>query len=97
METNEAIMKYYVELIKCLPMDQLSFRAQLTAVGLLHRDLKENVLSKPTRGAMAEYFLDYGINNDAESFSSLITVMQKSEYDQLKVLATRIKSCIGTG
>ena len=96
MET-EVIKKFYVDLMKYLPMDQPLFRAELTAVDLLPGSLKSIILSKPTREEKVEYFLDNGINNDAESFSKLIRIMLKSEHDQLKILATKIQSCIKTG
>ena len=75
----------------CLPMDDPVFRARLTTTDLLSPGLKNIVLAKPTTAGMAEYFLDNGIKNDSKSFSRLLTVMQESEQDQLKVLATKIQ------
>ena len=96
MNADDVIKKFYVELLACLPMDNVMFRANLTAADLLPRDLKDTVLSKTTRAEKAEYFLDNVINN-TESLSRLLAVMKKSEHNRLKELATNIESCVETG
>ena len=89
MDEN-VIEKFYAKLVKHLPMDDAEFRASLKSAGLLPGNLKSVIASKPTSADKAECFLDYGINNDIESFSKLLTVMENSDYDQLKLLVTEI-------
>ena len=97
MNADDVIKKFYVELITSLPMKNALFRASLTANDLLPGDLKSVILSKSTKEEMVEYFLDNGINNDIESFYRLLTVMKLSKHNQLKVLATKMQSCVETG
>lgn len=89
---ERTINKFYVKLVKYLPMDDAEFRASLKTAGLLPGNLKNVITSKPTRADMAEYFLDNGINDDIKSFSRLLTVMENSEDDQLKILVKEIKA-----
>ena len=89
---NESVIdKFYEKLVACLPMDDAYFRASLKTAGLLPGDLKNAVTSKSTRAEMAEHFLDYGINNNIENFTKLLTVMKNSERDQLKALVIEIQ------
>ena len=100
---ESVIEKFYVQLVKYLPMDDAEFRASLKTAGLLPGNLKQVIASKPTRADKAECFLDDGINNDIDSFSKLLTVMRNSDYDQLKLLVNEIHgksgipSCVQTG
>ena len=99
---ESVIEKFYAKLVKCLPMDDVEFRANLKTAGLFPGNLKSVVASKPTRADMAECFLDSGIDNNIESFSKLLTVMENSDHDQLKVLVNEIQkesipSCVETG
>ena len=100
---ESVIEKFYVQLVKYLPMDDAEFRASLKTAGLLPGNLKQVIASKPTRADKAECLLDDGINNDIDSFSKLLTVMGNSDYDQLKLLVNEIRgesgipSCDETG
>ena len=90
---NESIIeRFYEKLVKQLPMDDAEFRASLKSARLLPGNLKNIIASKPTRADKAECFLDDGINNDIENFSKLLTVMETSDYDQLKSLASEIQA-----
>ena len=88
---ESTIEKFYEKLVVCLPMDDATFRASLKTAGLLPGDLKSAVTSKSTRAEMAEHFLDYGIKNNIETFSKLLTVMKNSKRDELKVLVNDIQ------
>ena len=88
---ESVIEKFYAQLVKHLPMDDAEFRASLKSAGLLPGNLKSVIGSKPTRADKAECFLDDGINNDIESFSKLLTVMENSDYNQLKILINEIQ------
>ena len=100
---ESVIEKFYAQLVKHLPMDNPDFRASLKSAGLLPGNLKQVIASKPTRADKAECFLDDGINNDINSFSKLLTVMENSDYDQLKLLVNQIHgksdspSCVQIG
>ena len=85
------IDKFYKKLIRCLPMDDPYFRADLKTAGLLPGDLKDAVTSNSTRAKMAEHFLDKGINNNIDNFSILLTVMKNSKCDQLITLTNKIE------
>ena len=88
---ERTIDTFYEKLVACLPMDDAKFRASLRTAGLLPGDLKDAVTSKSTRADKAEHFLDYGINNDIESFSKLLTVMKNSKHGQLETLVNEIQ------
>ena len=89
---DESIIdKFYAKLVTCLPMDDAYFRASLKTAGLLPGNLKNAITSKPTPADMAEHFLDYGINNNIDNFSKLLTVMKNSKHDQLITLVNEIE------
>ena len=85
------IRKYYVDLIKALPMNDVIFIAELYSAGLLFGNLKEEVQSKTlTAAEKADHFLQHGIKNDTESFSMLLAVMEHHSSDHLRKLAEKI-------
>ena len=88
------IEKFYERLVTCLPMDDAKFRASLKTAGLLPGDLKSAITSKSTPAEMAEHFLDYGINNNIDNFSELLTVMENSKRKELKALVKEIQESI---
>ena len=88
---ESTVDKFYERLVTCLPMDDAKFRTGLRTAGLLPDDLNSAVASKSTRTEMAGHFLDYGINNNIDNFSKLLTVMKSSQHDQLKVLVNEIQ------
>ena len=84
---EDIIRKYYVDLIKGLPMNDVIFIAELYSAGLLPGNLKEEVQSKPTTADKADHFLQHGIKNDTESFNKLLAVMELYNSDHLRKLA----------
>ena len=88
--TEAVIRKYYVNLVELLPMNDAKFRARLYSAGLLPGNLLDEIQSKPTRADKAEHLLHYGIKNDTDSFSKLLTVMEDHNDDHLKKLTEMI-------
>ena len=89
---EQAIKKFYSQLVKMLPMDDAYFRSMLFSADLLPDNLKDEVQSKPTRADRAEYFLDQGVKNNTKNFLKLIEVLEKSEHDNLIDLAKQIRN-----
>ena len=88
--TEAVIQKYYVDLVKLLPMNDATFRARLYSAGLLPGNLLDEIQSKPTKADKAEHLLHCGIKNDTDSFSKLLTVMEGHNDDHLKKLIEMI-------
>ena len=87
---EEIIRKYYVDLIKALPMNDVIFIAELYSAGLLPGNLKEEVQSQLMTAGKADHFLQYGIKNNSESFSKLLAVMKRQNSHHLIKLAEKI-------
>ena len=87
---EDVIQKYTAGLVKDLPMNNVIFIQRLDDAGLLPGNLKEEVQSQLTTGSKACHFLRYGINNDTESFSKLLAVMEHHNSDHLRKLAEEI-------
>ena len=85
------IKHFYGDLVSKLPMDDAKFRALLVSADLFPGDLKQAVQAKPTSADKAEYFIDHGINNDAEDFVKLVDVMTNSGNNSLIKLAAEIR------
>ena len=97
MSTSDVFKKFYVKLVKCLPMDDTLFRAELFTNDLLPGDHKEHVESLATKFDKAAYFLDHVIkpsvtSDDGSSFDKLLNVMEDSEYQNVMELAEQIRS-----
>jgi len=84
--------KNYEDLVKTLPFKDVCFQASLKTAGLYFGDLKQKVEAKDTSAEMAAYFLDHGINDDAESFEKLLTVMEKFDHGAVRRLARKIRN-----
>ena len=84
---EDIIRKYYVDLVKVLPMNDVIFITELYSAGLLPGNLKEKVQSELTTPDKADHFLQHGIKNNTESFNKLLTVMEHYNNDHLRKLA----------
>jgi len=83
---------FYPQLVQILPMDDVTFIAQLFSVNLLPGDAKDLMGSHPTQASKASWFLDRMIKPSVKTgiggkFNNLIKVMEHSEYDNVKELA----------
>ena len=100
--TFKVYQKYYVELVCCLPMDDVVFIGELFKNELLPSDLKAKLKSSSTSTPKekAAKFLDDVIepalnaenSNNGEMYFTLLSVMKESEYDTVKKLAETIIS-----
>ena len=95
--TFEVFLKHYVELIRCLPMDDVIFTGELFQNRLLPNNWKAKLDSLPTSAEKAAKFLDNMIKPDIEggsngNFTLLLSIMKNSEYDNVKKLADTITS-----
>ncbi|XP_065910944.1 NLR family CARD domain-containing protein 3-like isoform X2 [Dysidea avara] len=90
-DVDKTVQQYYVNLVKFLPMDDPLFRAELCSVGLLPRNLKSEISSKPTSADKAEHFLDNGIKSNSSSFWKLVKVMKNTNDDNVQQLAVQIE------
>ena len=75
-------------------MDDVLFITKLSEHHLLSRQTDEAL---PTQVAKASYFLDHVIKpaldiDDISSFNNLLSVMEQSDYANVKTLAHKIKS-----
>ena len=89
MSTSEVFKKFYVQLVKKLPMNDTLFIAELFANDLLPGDHKECVESLPTKSKKASHFLDHVIkpsvtSDDGCSFDKLLDVMEDSDHQGVK-------------
>ena len=94
--TSEVFKKFYVKLIKTLPLDDSLFVAELFACGLLPGDLKQQIKAERTLIDKATCFLDHTISRDVSvgnstSLHKLLDVMEQSDNDSLKDLTKQIK------
>ena len=93
----EVYKLFYADLIKVLPMDDITFIGQLYSQDLLPGDLKGKVKSHSTQAEKASYFLDHVIepslstSDSKESFERLISVMKRYNTPAVKELASKIR------
>ena len=84
-----------------LPMDDVTFTAELVSHHLLPGDRHDQVKSKATRAEKATHFLDSVIRpttpSDVISFNELLNVMENSDYCNVKELARQIRSKLKEG
>ena len=91
---------YYVELIRCLPMDDVTFIGELFKTELLPNNLKARLKSLPTSRDKAATFLDdviepgvqaqYDNGETFNQFTTLLSVMKASGNDNVEKLAETI-------
>ena len=101
MSTSEVFTEFYHKLVVTLPMNDVTFTAQLVSRGLLPGNLSNQVKSLATSSDKASHFLDcvikpavtIGINR---SFNELLNVMKDSEYCNVKELSLQITSQLQT-
>ena len=102
MSTNEVFKQFYHKLVVTLPMNDVTFTAQLVSRDLLPGNLSDQVKSLSTSSDKASHFLDcvikpavtIGVNR---SFNELLNVMEDSEYCNVKELALQIRSKLQKG
>ena len=97
--TKKVYKDFIVQLLECLPMDDVIFLKLLEHHRIFSGDLKEQVQAKATRREKAAYFLDNAIELPLnigffEPLCKLLTIMNDEIYlknDSLKQLAAKIE------
>ena len=97
MSASEVFTEFYHKLVVTLPMNDVTFTAQLVSNYLLPGDLSDQVKSLATQSDKASHLLDYVIKPAVtigfnRSFNKLLNVMEDSEYCNVKELAVKIRS-----
>ena len=98
MSTNEDLVfkRCYVKLVALLPMEDSLFLAKLFSCDLFPGDLKNQIKVQETSIGKATYFLDHVIGpylsvGNSKNFHKLLSIMEESDNDSLKVLAKEIR------
>ena len=91
----ELFERYYTALVYSLPIKDTDFLDELLKHDLLPGDLKTKLESLTLHNQRSSYFLDNMINvglavGDSRCFTTLLTVMKSSKYDNVKDLAKSI-------
>ena len=89
--------KYFSDLVKVLPMDDVTFKAQLSSNNILPDGVDAHIKSLPTVSDKADYFLKQVIKpsiniSETEEFNNLIATMKECGYAHVKRLASKMKS-----
>ena len=97
MSTSEVFQHFFPQLVNILPMNDVTFTAQMFSSKLLPGNVKDQVKSQATQADKATYFLDHVIKPSltsgvGSSFNKLLKVMEDSEYDDVKELSQQIRS-----
>jgi len=99
---KEVFRQFYSKLVNILPMDDATFIAELYQHNLLPGNLKDLISAQLTQKNKVAYFLDNAIKPSVTSgvgisFSDLLTVMENSEYDNVKTLSKQIITSLREG
>ena len=102
MSTTEVFKQFYFKLVVTLPMNDVTFTAQLVSRGLLPGNLSDQLKLLATSSEKAEQFLDCVVKPAVtigvdKSLNKLLDIMEDSEYCNVKELAQQIKSKLKEG
>ena len=102
MSTSEVFKQFYHKLVVTLPMNDVTFTAQLVLRDLLPGNLSDQVKSLATSSDKASHLLDCVIKPALtigvdRSFNELLNVMEDSEYCNVKELTLQIRSKLQEG
>ena len=97
MSTSEVFKQFYHKMVTTLPMNDVTFTAQLSTHDLLPGNLNDQVKSLATASDKAAHFLDCVIKpavtiGDNTSFNELLNVMKDNDHYNVKELAHQIRS-----
>ena len=99
MSTSEVFKQFYFKLVTILPVDDTTFLAKLFSCNLLPGNLMNQVMAKETRADKAVCFLNGKISSDISigdfrSFDKLLSIMEDSGNNSLKLLAKKIRTAL---
>lgn len=87
--------RYVDKLVKCLPMDDAHFIANLSAKQLLPGDTENKIKQLSTPSDKASYFLSHVIKpaieiDDVSDFKQLLSIMHDCGYNHVQKLSLKI-------
>ena len=96
MAYKEVYQRYFIKLIKCLPMDDTLFFAMLSKHELLPGDTEDKLKCLTPQIEKATYFMSHVIKPSLEVDSKvyldkLLLVMSESGYKHVEEIAGKIK------
>ena len=98
LSAKKAVIKFKVELLQELPLEQPLFFAMAERAGLFPLTTNESIKAKETRGHKVEYFLDYVVMPGADVYlPQLLRVMRESEVGNVIRLADDIQATLQSG
>ena len=94
---KQVYTSYMAQLVKCLPMDDPLFIAELSTKNLLAGNTQATIQSHPTSADKSSYFLTHIIKpaidtESTSSFDKLLIIMENCEYLHVQELARKIKA-----
>ena len=96
---KQVYSSYMAKLVKCLPMDDPLFIAELSTENLLPGNTQATIQSLPTSADKSSYFLTQIIKpaidtESTSSFDKLLIIMENCEFLHVQQLARNIKADI---
>ena len=96
---KEVFQRFYVELVRALPINDAVFVAKLYSYQLLDHDLKSEIEALTTTIEKSQHFLDKSIypsidTDDHKRFDNLLIVMETSDDTSVIELAKMIRSSL---
>ena len=98
MSFKEAIVKFNVDLLKQLPLDDDIFFAMAKQGDLFPLNTSDSIAAQPTRAEKVSSFLHVVVEPGPEQYlPKLLKVMKQSEFANVVKLADEIQGAIGKG
>ena len=98
ISANDAIMRFKVELLQQLPLDEPLFFAMAERAGLFPLDTGKSIKAEKTRANKVDYFLDHVVEPGADYYvPKLFKVMKESKAPNVEKLADDIQAVIASG
>jgi len=98
ISAQDAIKKFYVKLVKKLPLDDAIFFGMIKQANLFPLDSGDSIAAQPTRAKKVSYFLQHVVEPGAEEcLPKLLEVMKNSGYFDVIKLANEIHAAINPG
>ena len=98
LSANDAIMRFKVELLQQLPLDEPLFFAMAERAGLFPLGTGKSIKAKITRADKVDYFLDHVVEPGADNYlPKLLKIMKGSKVPHVEKLADDIQAAIGPG
>ena len=97
ISAKDAIIKFKVELLQELPLDDPLFFALAERAGLFPSNTGNNIYEGKTRAHKVDYFLRHVVEPGAEVYlPKLLKVMKESKFENVEKLADDIQAILST-